>query len=423
MKKLTKNLKKITALYMAVVLVFVTFLLGGCNKNEKKPPTVRLSLWCSAENINMVKQLLEDFQEQYKSEAVFNIILSEEDEITCKDTVLANPKNAADVFMFASDQFEDLYRAGALLPVSFETDRVIEENGGKTSSAVTTFMRYDKLYAFPATAGNGYFLYYNKNYFTEEDVKSLDRILEVAAQNNKKFSMDFKSGWYIYSFFKGAGLNVELNDNKLTNSCDWNSRTNSITGVDVTQAMLDIASHKGFFSCGDEDFIKGVRNGDIIAGVNGAWNAKTVKESFGDGYAATKLPEYSVGGQSVQMSSFMGYKAVGVNAYTGNEEWAMKLARFITNEESQLVRFENIGDCPSNVNAMASEAVKSDPAVSALAKQSKYAYLQDVAETFWTPAYTFGTIIAAGNPDGTNLQELLDDMVEQIERIPEEKPQ
>ena len=62
MKKLTKNLKKITALYMAVVLVFVTFLLGGCNKNEKKPPTVRLSLWCSAENINMVKQLLEDFQ-------------------------------------------------------------------------------------------------------------------------------------------------------------------------------------------------------------------------------------------------------------------------------------------------------------------------------------------------------------------------
>ena len=72
---------------------------------------------------------------------------------------------------------------------------------------------------------------------------------------------------------------------------------------------------------------------------------------------------------------------------------------------------------------MASEAVKSDPAVSALAKQSKYAYLQDVAETFWTPAYTFGTIIAAGNPDGTNLQELLDDMVEQIERIPEEKPQ
>ena len=48
-----------------------------------------------------------------------------------------------------------------------------------------------KLYAYPMTASNGYFLYYNKEYFTEEDVKSFDRMLEIAEENDKKLLEDF----------------------------------------------------------------------------------------------------------------------------------------------------------------------------------------------------------------------------------------
>ena len=48
-----------------------------------------------------------------------------------------------------------------------------------------------KLYADPMTASNGYFLYYNKEYFTEEDVKSFDRMLEIAEKNDKKLLEDF----------------------------------------------------------------------------------------------------------------------------------------------------------------------------------------------------------------------------------------
>lgn len=62
------------------------------------------------------------------------------------------------------------------------------------------------------TADNGYFLYYDKNYFTEEDVKSLDRILEVAGAAGKKFSMEFSSGWYSYAFFGNTGLEFGIND-------------------------------------------------------------------------------------------------------------------------------------------------------------------------------------------------------------------
>ena len=48
-----------------------------------------------------------------------------------------------------------------------------------------------KLHAYPMTASNGYFLYYNKEYFTEEDVKSFDRMLEIAEKNDKKLFEDF----------------------------------------------------------------------------------------------------------------------------------------------------------------------------------------------------------------------------------------
>ena len=34
---------------------------------------------------------------------------------------------------------------------------------------------------------------------------------------------------------------------------------------------------------------------------------------------------------------------------------------------------------------------------------------------YWTPAETLGSILAQGNPDGTDLQKLLDNAVEGIE--------
>ena len=208
-------------------------------------------------------------------------------------------------------------------------------------------------------------LYYNKEYFTEEDVKSFDKMLEIARENGKKIAMDFTSGWYLYSFFKGAGLNVELSEDGLTNICDWNTTEGKYKGVDVAEAMCKIAANAGFLNCGDADFVAGAKDGSIIAGINGAWNAKNMQEAYGDNYAAAKLPEYSIAGDSVQMHSFAGYKLVGVNAYTKNAKWAQRLAQWITNEENQMIRFERKGDCPSNVNAAASKKVIDAPAIAA----------------------------------------------------------
>ncbi|MBR1736972.1 MAG: extracellular solute-binding protein, partial [Firmicutes bacterium] len=203
---------------------------------------------------------------------------------------------------------------------------------------------------------------------------------------------------------------VDMNDDGVTNSCNWNATDTKYKGVDVAQAMLRIAQSEAFISGGDDYLLKGLKDGSVIAAINGTWNSVAVEEAFGENYAAAKLPEYTINGDKVQMCSFAGYKLLGVNAYTKHPEWAMKLARYLTDSENQLIRFRTSGETPANAEVAASEEVQKSPAVAALAQQSKYGYLQRVADGFWTPTSVFGTIIISGNPDGTDLQELLDDM-------------
>ena len=114
------------------------------------------------------------------------------------------------------------------------------------------------------------------------------------------------------------------------------------------------------------------------------------------------------------MASYAGYKLIGVNAYSKNVEAAMKLARYLTNYDNQVKRFKVRGLGPSNVMAADSEEVKENPAIAALALQSRFATLQRVGDNFWDPAKTLGAILVEGNSGKIKLQELLDTAVEGI---------
>ena len=314
------------------------------------------------------------------------------------------------MFAFADDQVAALAAAGALDP--------LEDAGtvraASLSAAVDAASVNGTLYAYPLTADNGYFLYYNKAYFTEEDVQTLDGLLEAAARAGKRFAMDWTSGWYVYAFFGNTGLEVGLNDDGLTNYCTWNSTDGPIAGVDVAEAMLDIAASPAFASRIDEEFLAGVRDGSVIAGVSGVWNAVAIQEVWGDDMGAAKLPTYTCKGQQIQMASFSGCKLIGANAYSQEPEWAARLAEWITSEESQRLRFQQRGQGPANSAAAASEEVQESAAIAALLEQSEFSQLQRVGGNFWTPVSDFAISCAQGNPSGASLQAQLDHMVEGV---------
>lgn len=383
------------------------------NTNENtdtESDVVDLKIWVEEDNFDNISKMVESFKEHYAGEATFEITLEAQADSSTRDTLLGDVHNGADVFSMPDDQLYSMISGGALSPV-VNADKVRSEN---LEEAIEAASYNGTLYAYPYSADNGYFLYYDKNYFTEEDVKTLDRILEVAAQSGKKFAMEFESGWYMYAFFGGTGLEFGINDDGVTNYCSWNSTENDIKGVDVAQALLSITSNPGFLSEPNGNFADSIKSGNVIAGVSGVWHAMTVKEVWGDNYGACKLPTYTCAGKQVQMSTFTGYKMMGVNAYSEHPEWAHKLAEWLTNEENQTLRFVERNQGPSNINAAASDAVKQVPAIAAVIEQSQYGTLQRVGNSYWDACSTFATAILNGNPGNVPLQELVDTLAQGI---------
>ncbi len=413
--------KRLLALTMVVAMA--ASLVAGCGSSSKEEnttgqaelPEVSLTMWGSENDQEILREMADAFIEKYADQATITITLDVESESTCKDTILTDVEAAADVFAFADDQLNELVQAGALQEVTLNADTVISDNGGEDSGSVQAASYDGKLYAYPMTADNGYFMYYDSSVFTEEDVKTLDGMIAAAKAAGKTIAMDLANGWYLYSFFQGAGLELTLNDDGVTNTCTWNATDTDPTGVEVAQAILDAVADGVFVSLGDTDIVSGIQAGTVCAAVSGTWNSTTISEAWGDNYAATKLPTYTVDGEQVQMSSYAGYKLVGVNAYSDNVGYAMLLAQWITNYDNQVYRFEQKGYGPSNVEAASSDAVAANPAIAALSLQSAYATVQRVGSNFWDPAATLGQILANGNPDGTDLQELLDTAVSGIE--------
>ena len=377
------------------------------NSSDKaKNKEVKMHVWCSKNDVDITTQMIESFKEANKG-TDFNIIIEESEDSDARDNILSNVHNGADVFPIADDQITSMVAGGAL----YEIEDVDAVKKADDESAVEAATIDGKLYGYPLTADNGYFMYYNKNYFSDSDVATLDGMLDIAGANGKYLTMDWSSGWYLYSFFGNTGLDFGVNDDGVTNHCNWNAIITDIKGVDIAQAMLDIAAKPGFKNCVQDDFIAGVQDGSIIAGVSGCWNAAKIKELWGDDYGAVKLPTYTCAGQQIQMSSFKGYKYMAVNAYTKYPEWANKLAQWFTNEDNQKLRFEMKNAGPANKAAAADDAVKKVPAIMAVMDQAQYGKLQRVGNSYWDAATEFGEKMAAGNPDNTDLQEIMDNFV------------
>lgn len=422
-------------LSFVMTLAFVPVILSGCRKEKnveedtdqsgeskmivekrisdnqetvnEKNRKVKLKFWCDENEIEMFQERAGKFTDKYKNEEKIEVLCKPIGASVCKDTFLADLDNGADVFCIPDDQILTMAASGVLEEV--ENSKEIAKRN--LEGAVEAASIDGKLYAYPLTADNGYFLYYDKRYFDKKDVRTLDQILDICAENHKKFVMSWTSGWYLYSFFGNTGLHMGINEDGLTNYCDWNAAEGEVTGVDIAQALLNIAGHPGFQALEDSEFVAAAKKGTAIAVVSGVWDAAALEEAFGGEYGACRLPTYTCAGKQVQMASFQGYRLLGVNSYSKHREWAEKLADYLSDEESQKFYFEYGQHGPSNSSAAVSDIVMKNPAISAVLAQSEYAVRQQVGQKYWIPVTEFGSIMAKGNPDHILLQDLMDQMV------------
>ena len=96
-------------------------LLAGCSGREQPtsavqpaPETVQLTVWGAEEDEALLQEIISSFQSEYSDEADLRITYQAQSESNCKDVLLGDLENGADVFAFADDQVAALAAAGAL---------------------------------------------------------------------------------------------------------------------------------------------------------------------------------------------------------------------------------------------------------------------------------------------------------------------
>ena len=367
-------MKKIIALLMAVLMT--AGMLAACSSTpaEGASPTVEntkaqaetavvsgekekvaLKVWADQGELELTEKLCNEFAAEHP-EKEYTFEYGAVGAVDGKARYLEDPAAAADVFLFADDQLVDLVKADALYEVTRNTDAIIAANTPGSINAAT----YDgTLYGYPMTSDNGYFLYYDKSVFTEDDLKTLDGILAAANAAGKKVHMDVSNGWYLASFFLGNGCTLTIEDGKQV--IDFNN-ANGLAAAEAIRAFCNDPA----FVTGDDSVLAGGIGDAIACGVSGTWVASAIQEKLGDNYGCCKLPTFTCDGKQVQMGSFLGCKIYGVNSQTAYPVDSMELAEYLTSEKAQIERYNVLNYGPSNVNALADDTIASNLALQAL---------------------------------------------------------
>lgn len=373
---------------------------------------VSLTVWGPQEDQEILKQMCDEFAAANpdKNYTFTYGVVSEAD---AQKEVIKDISAAADVFAFASDQTATLVDSGALYRVTKNKDEIVASN---TEASISAASIGGELYGYPYVSDT-YFMYYDKSKLTEDDVKSIEGIMNKDIEGvSTNFAFDTDNGWYQTAFFFGAGCKLFGDDGTDPTKCDFNNDR----GFMVGEYLIDLVANPKYGANFDDSLVKaGFADGTLAAAVSGTWNAAEIQASLGDNYAATKLPEFTLSnGETVQMGSMANFKIMGVNSETKNPLDAMALAEWLTNKDNQKTRFEKRSFAPTNVElANDTETMNSNLAVGALAQQAQYATVQTSipqCQNFWTPAEAFGQEIIAGTCTKDNLQAKLDAYVESV---------
>ena len=348
--------------------------------------TITMTVWCSSDDKSFEEGLMKEFEEKYADTRYsFRIKKSPIGEDKAGGKILEGPKDGADVFSFADDQLAGLVEAGAIAEVAnIFNNNVKAENSEKAVEVCTV---NGTSYAFPKTSDNGYFMYYDKTVFTDEDVQSFDAMIAKAKEAGKAVFFEMGNAWYNAGFFFTAGCTIKYENGVQT------ATLNSDEGVAAVKAMCHIAENigSGFEgdpgSAGANAFIaQGFKDGKLAAAVTGTWNGPAIKEAIGDAnVGAAKLPTVLMNDEQKQLDSFGGYKLIGVNAYTKYPITAQALAYYLGKAESQVKRYNVRGLIPTATAALEEDAIKNDVARIAIAAQEPFSHAQgqSVAGKFW----------------------------------------
>lgn len=390
-------------------------------ENNPDAKLVKLTIVAPEGEIAILKTLCtsyDDLHPEYAMEFTFEV---------CEDgdvySVLSSEESyKGDIIYFNNRDLVDFVDNGYLMDLGPE----IKERAEATlaEGAVASAKYGDNLYGIPYAA-DVWYLYYNKNMFTEEEVADLDVMMKKDLYGcDYNLSISLNNAWYLGGFFIGGGCTLFGPNGDDKTQCDWASDR----GVAIVNYLNCLASNDKFYvdKASSYDAVIGMlAEGKCAAYCSGTWDALKIKEALGDNYAAVKLPHftYEYNGEKVtkEITPFGDYKSIGVIRDTEYPAEAAIIAEYLCSEYCQEVRLKARSMPPTNVALMENVEKYGDPAVSAGVDQMNNVFPRpriDQLDKFWVPVANLGDNILRQSENVTsgdeNTKKYLEGMVEQI---------
>lgn len=397
-------MKRYISLFLAAVLVMT--MLCACSKkgseNGSDIKKITLTVWGPQEDqpdqngwLPTMCEMFNDAHSEWDITFKYGVC-SEGD---AGKNISQDPTGSADVYFFANDQLGTLIQANA---ISRFGGTVLEEIKNTNSDAMVASVTSADggVYGVPFS-GNTWFMYYNKSIFTEEDVKSLDRMLSKG-----RVAFPLTNSWYLGAFYLANGATL-FGDSGTDASAgiDYAGKA----GVEATEYLVDLANNKNFVNDTEGSGLSGLIDGSIGAVFSGSWDAQKIEEALGENFGAAPLPVANIGGSEKQLLSFSGSKAVGVNPSCSDPEVAVALASFLGSYEAQKEHYTMRRVLPTNKKLLGEELLSGDIVAQAQDKtiNSTSVVQPSIPEmtAYWVPVENMGKAIISGEVTKENAKE------------------
>ena len=405
-------MKKIIAMLLACVMVIGLAACGGSKPAETQAPAaeapaaeapaaeapaevkdVALKVWGPQEDQADANSFLPVMCEKFnQAHPEWNITFTFEvcSEGDASKNVVQDPSAAADVYMFANNQLGTLVQANAIAKLGGSyLEQVTSDNPDTMIASVTG--SDGGVYGVPFT-GNTWFMYYDKSVFTEEDIKSLDTMLEKG-----KVSFPLKNSWWFAAPYYANGCTI-FGESTMDAAAGFDFGGEKATAV--TEYLVNMVNNPNLVVDADGSGLAGLRDGSVNAMFSGTWDANAVKEALGDNFGAAQLPTIKINGEDKQMLSFAGSKALGVNPNCQNMQAAVALAVYLGSAEAQLAHYEMRGIIPTSLALSSDPTIQADPVAVAQANTiANTSVLQSSLPemaNYWTPSENMGKAIVSG---------------------------
>ncbi len=365
--------KKIT---LSLMLSALLVSCGGGGASDE----IKILIWEDVNNHELITDLFANYQSSYRQNypdgPALKLILEEEKESKAvSDLLLQGPSGEGpDIFAFVHDTLASAITNDLIGEAMF----AVEVANNHSADSIAAFTYNKKLYGYPITA-ESQTLMYDKRKLSAVDVESFENILAKGEKIVLDVADTDSSGYYMFSFLTDADLFGEKGTTPTSFNLDG-----PLGAANLLALTKDL---RGAITKGTPDSSLAIISvGEASAVISSPYLWPLFQQSVGaENAGIAKIP--SVNGNEAR--PFSGYKGYGVSRYAKNPHIAHDIARYLSSETAQRLRFARLGILPTFVSDEIDNAVsKSIEASIFQAALDDSIVMPNITQmgSFWAPA-------------------------------------